>query len=123
MAATEIEPTAAAVSDLGHALLGVVGKGPVTGKTDRELLKAVSRCLCTVLHAANEERRVDAGGCVDINANCLALRLTSALNGLLANCCDRSLATEVRVPLRLQHRASGTAVEVGQCWVSKGAEW
>ena len=78
---------ASAVAELGQALQAVVGDQE--GSTERELLMAVSRCLCTVLHAAK------AGAVREYARSSLALRLTCAFDGCLRQCCERDIANEV----------------------------
>ena len=75
--------TVAALQDLGLALASVAGEG----SQEKELLLAISRCLCTSLSAAQHA--------TDADASPLALRLVNALDGLLARCRERSLTTEV----------------------------
>ena len=88
--------TPTALQDLGLALETVAGKG----SKERELLLAVSRCLCTSLNAAQHA--------TDADASSLALRLVNALDGLLARCRDRSLTTEVRLHTRTPAHTQST---------------
>ena len=92
------------VGRLAEALSMVIGEGPTTGQAEKELLAAVSRCLCTVLHAARRASPVDSssyGG----RTSSLALRLTCAIDELLQQCTHRGLATEVSLPSRTSHSA------------------
>ena len=78
---------AAAVRDLGLALLRL----PETANgSQRQLIAATARCLCTALQTA-ESAGASAGGSGGAS---LALRLVRAVDGLLVQCRSRDLATE-----------------------------
>ena len=78
---------AAAVRDLGLALLRL----PETANgSQRRLIGATARCLCTALQTA-ESAGASAGGSGGAS---LALRLVRVVDGLLVQCRSRDLATE-----------------------------
>ena len=78
---------AAAVRDLGLTLLRL----PETANgSQRQLIVATARCLCTALQTA-ESAGASAGGSGGAS---LALRLVRAVDGLLVQCRSRDLATE-----------------------------
>ena len=81
---------AAAVRDLGLTLLRL----PETANgSQRQLIAATARCLCTALQTA-ESAGASAGGSGGAS---LALRLVRAVDGLLVQCRSRDLATEAKL--------------------------
>ena len=91
MSEAQLSPDAgggeAAVRDLGLALLRL----PETANgSQRQLIGATARCLCTALQTA-ESAGASAGGSGGAS---LALRLVRAVDGLLVQCRSRDLATE-----------------------------
>lgn len=80
MVAAASTTSGTAVADLARALSTVVDSGAFDTDAEAKLLAAVSRCLCSVLHAARPD---------------IALRLTLSLDELLRQSCGRDLTTEV----------------------------
>ena len=91
MSEAQLSPDAgggeAAVRDLGLALLRL----PETANgSQRQLIGATARCLCTALQTA-ESAGASAGGS---GGTSLALRLVRVVDDLLVQCRSRDLATE-----------------------------